>query len=277
VRKTLKIVCVGDSLQTKDNARSIKAKILMNMVGKDDALAFIPTVMDEYRVGSRQVNGESVDVVISDTSGLEQFDRLRPLSYAHTNSVILMCSMHSPSSFQSVKEKWLAEIKHFCPGIPVLLVCVAERNDFQVHASTVSELEKAFKDLADSVNPAKSILYWNDDRECSEALWKASVELALRHSNGKYKPPAIRASVNRESIFNSFVTWVSSMAGSATSASASVTPASSNGRTRDGAGHGDEEGTEMMTPQEWLARAASESSSRAEESVVFSSNLGHNN
>ena len=57
-----------------------------------------------------------------DTAGQEDYDRLRPLSYPDTD-VILMCfSVDSPDSLQNIPEKWVPEVKHFCPNVPIVLV-----------------------------------------------------------------------------------------------------------------------------------------------------------
>ena len=52
----------------------------------------------------------------------EHEDRLRPLSYSDAD-VILMCfSVESPDSLDNISEKWLPEVQHFCPHVPIVLV-----------------------------------------------------------------------------------------------------------------------------------------------------------
>ena len=48
--------------------------------------------------------------------------RLRPLSYPDTNVLLLCFSISSPDSLENIPERWVQEIKHFCPNVPVLLV-----------------------------------------------------------------------------------------------------------------------------------------------------------
>ena len=56
------------------------------------------------------------------STGQEEYDRLRPLSYPQTD-VFLMCfSVTSPASFENVKDKWFLEVHHHCPGVPFLIV-----------------------------------------------------------------------------------------------------------------------------------------------------------
>ena len=66
-----------------------------------------------------------------DTAGQEDYDRLRPLSYPDTNVILLCFSISSPDSLENIPERWIPEIKHFCPKVPVVLVgCKKDlRND----------------------------------------------------------------------------------------------------------------------------------------------------
>jgi small GTP-binding protein len=44
------------------------------------------------------------------------------LSYPGTDVAVILFSVISPSSFNNVVGKWAAEIKHHCPGVPIILV-----------------------------------------------------------------------------------------------------------------------------------------------------------
>ena len=65
----------------------------------------------------------SADFLIHVTStGQEDYDRLRPLSYPQTDVFLVCFSVTSPASFENVKEKWFPEVRHHCPGVPCLVV-----------------------------------------------------------------------------------------------------------------------------------------------------------
>jgi len=68
------------------------------------------------------------------TTGQEDYDRLRPLSYPQTDVFLVCFSVTSPASFENVKEKWFPEVHHHCPGVPCLIVGtqVDLRDDAQV-------------------------------------------------------------------------------------------------------------------------------------------------
>lgn len=46
---------------------------------------------------------------------------MRPLSYPDTNVFIVNFSVVNPSSFENVLSKWVPEIRHHCPDVPIVL------------------------------------------------------------------------------------------------------------------------------------------------------------
>lgn len=81
-----------------------------------------------------QVDGKRVELALWDTAGQEDYDRLRPLSYPDSHVLLICFAIDLPDSLDNVQEKWIAEVMHFCPKVPVLLVgCKKDlRNDRNV-------------------------------------------------------------------------------------------------------------------------------------------------
>jgi len=79
-----------------------------------------PTVFDNYSANV-MVHGSIVNLSLWDTAGQEDYDRLRPLSYPHTDAFIVFFSLVNPTSLNNVKSKWLPELRHHCPAAPVVL------------------------------------------------------------------------------------------------------------------------------------------------------------
>ena len=80
-----------------------------------------------------------------DTAGQTDFDKLRPLSYPKTDVFIVCFSVISPTTFQNVKETWVPEIAHFCPGTPFILVGTQTdlRDDVEVVEALAAAQQKA--------------------------------------------------------------------------------------------------------------------------------------
>lgn len=47
---------------------------------------------------------------------------MRPLSYPMTDVFLLCYSIENRCSFDNIESKWILELRHFCPDIPVMLV-----------------------------------------------------------------------------------------------------------------------------------------------------------
>lgn len=82
---------------------------------------YVPTVFDNY-TANMMVYGKPVNVGLWDTAGQEDYDRLRPLSYPETDVFVVCFDVANRSSFQNVTEKWVPEVRHFCPETPILLL-----------------------------------------------------------------------------------------------------------------------------------------------------------
>ena len=127
-----KLVIVGDGACGKT--------CLLIVFSKDQfPEVYVPTVFENY-VADIEVDNKQVELALWDTAGQEDYDRLRPLSYPDTD-VILMCfAIDSPDSLENIPEKWIPEVKHFCPNIPVILV--GNKKDLRNDIQTIKELGK---------------------------------------------------------------------------------------------------------------------------------------
>ncbi|KAL5082213.1 hypothetical protein RYX36_005067 [Vicia faba] len=50
----------------------------------------------------------------------EDYNRLRPLSYRGADVFILAFSLISKASYENVSKKWIPELKHYAPGVPII-------------------------------------------------------------------------------------------------------------------------------------------------------------
>lgn len=128
-----KLVIVGDGACGKT--------CLLIVFSKDEfPEVYVPTVFENY-VADIKIEDKTVELALWDTAGQEDYDRLRPLSYPDTD-VILMCfSIDSPDSLENIPEKWVPEVKHFCPNVPIVLV--GNKKDLRTDQYTIKELARA--------------------------------------------------------------------------------------------------------------------------------------
>ncbi|PVF94900.1 putative GTPase Rho1 [Serendipita vermifera] len=91
----------------------------------------MPTFWENYAV-NMEIEGQIIGLVLCDTAGQEDYDRLRPLSYPNTDVILICFSLDYPESFENVEQKWVPEVAHFCPGVPFILVrCKKDLTDGQ--------------------------------------------------------------------------------------------------------------------------------------------------
>ncbi|KAL1923982.1 uncharacterized protein VTP21DRAFT_7017 [Calcarisporiella thermophila] len=100
---------------------------------------YVPTVFENY-VADVEVDGKHVELALWDTAGQEDYDRLRPLSYPDSHVILICFAIDSPDSLDNVQEKWVSEVIHFCPNLPILLVGC--KKDLRYDPAVIEELRK---------------------------------------------------------------------------------------------------------------------------------------
>uniref|UniRef100_A0A2K5ZAU6 Rho-related GTP-binding protein RhoG n=1 Tax=Mandrillus leucophaeus TaxID=9568 RepID=A0A2K5ZAU6_MANLE len=84
---------------------------------------YIPTVFDNYRTQSA-VDRRTVNLNLWDT----------------TNVFVICFSIASPPSHEKVRPKWLPEVCHHCPDVPILLV--GTKKDLRAQPYTLRRLKE---------------------------------------------------------------------------------------------------------------------------------------
>ncbi|KAJ3439766.1 gtpase crac1b [Anaeramoeba flamelloides] len=113
-KRVIKLVVVGDGAVGKTCA-------LMCFARNEFPKEYVPTVFDN-QITHITLNEERILISLWDTSGQDDYERLRPLSYPGTDIFLLCYSVARRDSFKNIKTKWYLEIKHHCPNVPFVLV-----------------------------------------------------------------------------------------------------------------------------------------------------------
>jgi Ras-related C3 botulinum toxin substrate 1 len=156
---------------------------------------YIPTVYHNYSANV-MVDGNPIVLGLWDTPGQEDYDRLRPLSYPQTNVFLLCFSVISNSSFENVKTKWVPEIQHHAPNVPILLV--GTKSDLRKDENTIKQLnsrQQSMVALEAAQRMAKEIGAVNF-LECSaltqeglKQVFDEAIRAAMSKPTGKKKKP----------------------------------------------------------------------------------------
>ncbi|KAL3277095.1 hypothetical protein HHI36_012453 [Cryptolaemus montrouzieri] len=144
-----------------------------------DDSQYTPTVFDVYSM-TVPINNENCTVILSDTAGQEEFDKLRKFAYKNVDVFILCYAINERNSFENVRTQWNPEIRHSCPHAKIILA--GTKADDIARAEV---LESEGKDLAKRIradgfiqNSAKT--RYNIDETFSRAI---SIALSPQRNN----------------------------------------------------------------------------------------------
>lgn len=162
-----KLVMVGDGACGKTS--------LLYVFTKDEMpTSYVPTIFDNYVADMEIDNNKQVELALFDTAGQEEYDQLRILMYPDADVIVICYSIDSPDSLMNVVEKWAPEVRHFCPGVPIILC--GNKKDLRNNEETrlkLSETKQVPVQIEDGIEVANSIEA-SAMVECS-ALTKAGV------------------------------------------------------------------------------------------------------
>ena len=102
-KQKLKLVIVGDP-------KVGKSSLLMSLKFDKFPEGSIDAVCDNILIEGESGN-EFFQFNFWDTNGSDEYNKLRPLSYPHSDLIIICFSVDSRQSFNNVKYKWIPEVK----------------------------------------------------------------------------------------------------------------------------------------------------------------------
>ncbi|GAA97691.1 uncharacterized protein L969DRAFT_91137 [Mixia osmundae IAM 14324] len=106
--------------------------------------AYVPTIFENYATfvpdpSSSADSERLIELMLWDTAGQEEYDRLRPLSYPEASIILVCFAVDYPASLANIEDKWSPEVSHFCPDVP--LIIVANKIDLRKDSQTIAMLK----------------------------------------------------------------------------------------------------------------------------------------
>jgi len=129
--RDIQIVVVGDE---KSGKTSLISRFINNFI----PTSYKPTSFDKF-LATKEVCGDLYNLTVWDTSGSQNFDTVRPLSYGEADVFIICFNISDPLSLYNVKSRWIREIDHHSTA-PILLC--GNMADLRGDEATVQHLSR---------------------------------------------------------------------------------------------------------------------------------------
>ncbi|KAK9911140.1 hypothetical protein M0R45_035063 [Rubus argutus] len=180
--KFIKCVTVGDGAVGK-------TCLLISYTSNTFPTDYVPTVFDNFSANVL-VDGQTVNLGLWDTAGQEDYNRLRPLSYRGADIFLLAFSLISRPSYENISKKWVPELRHYAPSVPIILVGtkldLREGRQFLMDypaACTISTQQG--EDLKKIIGAVAYIECSSKTQQNVKAIFDAAIKLALYPPNSK--------------------------------------------------------------------------------------------
>ncbi|KAM7500744.1 hypothetical protein LguiA_025158 [Lonicera macranthoides] len=169
----IKCVTVGDGAVGK-------TCMLISYTSNTFPTDYVPTVFDNF----------SANVVVD---GQEDYNRLRPLSYRGADIFLLAFSLISKASYENIYKKWIPELRHYAPTIPIVLVGTKldlreDRQYLSDHPGSTPITASQGEELKKMIGAVAYIECSSKTQQNVKAVFDTAIKVALRPPRLKKKP-----------------------------------------------------------------------------------------
>ncbi|KAI0488949.1 hypothetical protein KFK09_028788 [Dendrobium nobile] len=172
----IKCVTIGDGAVGK-------TCMLISYTSNTFPTDYVPTVFDNFSANV-VVEGSTVNLGLWDTAGQEDYNRLRPLSYRGADVFILAFSLISSASYENISKKWIPELRHYAPSVPIVLVGTKLdlREDKQFltnHPGAITISTAQGEELKKSIGAAAYIECSSKTQQNVKAVFDSAIKVVL--------------------------------------------------------------------------------------------------
>lgn len=173
----IKCVTVGDGAVGK-------TCMLISYTSNTFPTDYVPTVFDNFSANV-VVEGNNVNLGLWDTAGQEDYNRLRPLSYRGADVFLLAFSLISKASYENVSKKWIPELKHYVPSVPIVLVGTKldlrdDKQFFSDHPGAAPITTAQGEELKNQIGAAAYIECSSKTQQNVKAVFDAAIHTVLQ-------------------------------------------------------------------------------------------------
>jgi len=145
---------------------------------------YVPTVFDNFSANV-VVDGNTVNLGLWDTAGQEDYNRLRPLSYRGADVFLLAFSLISKASYENISKKWIPELRHYAPSVPIILVGTKldlrdDKQFFADHPGTSPISTPQGDELRKEIGAASYIECSSKTQQNVKAVFDAAIKVVLQ-------------------------------------------------------------------------------------------------
>jgi len=161
-----------------------KTCLLISYTSNTFPTDYVPTVFDNFSANV-VVDGNNVNLGLWDTAGQEDYNRLRPLSYRGTDVFLLAFSLISKASYENVSKKWIPELKHYVPSVPIVLVGTKldlrdDKQFFSDHPGAVPITTAQGEELKNQIGAVAYIECSSKTQQNVKAVFDAAINSVLQ-------------------------------------------------------------------------------------------------
>ncbi|KAJ7266899.1 small GTPase Cdc42 [Mycena haematopus] len=191
VQNFRKLIILGDGAVGK-------TCMLISQTTNTFPTGYVPSLSDNYSL--HVLFEERVYLfALWDTGGGEDYDRLRPLSYPQTDVFLICFKVTWPDSFENIRDRWVPEVRHYCPDVPFLIVAtqIDLRDDSEVVEKLARQKQRLIsteegKRLAHELGAAKYIECSALTRKGLDNVFKEAIIACLKWPVSESRQPKWR-------------------------------------------------------------------------------------